>query len=196
MQDELGENAFSTYLETFFMIRSTAGFLNAEQNPWWDNTKTTNIESKSEIIGLALLQSLAELEIQLGANWKDWNWEKTIISEHPHPLGTRKPLDKIFNVKTATLEANAEGVNKLAFKLNGEGIYKVTSGPAMRIILDFDAVDNSISILPTGQSGNRFSKHYADQARLFVTGGYRPQLMNRNEILLNSKDPLILKPKK
>jgi penicillin amidase len=66
----------------------------------------------------------------------------------------------------------------------------------MRIILDFDAVDNSISILPTGQSGNRFSKHYSDQARLFVTGGYRPQLMNRNQILSNSKDPLILKPKK
>jgi penicillin amidase len=196
MEDELGKNTFSTYLETFFMIRSTAGFLKAEQNPWWDNTKTPNVESKSTIINLALAQSLEELKIQFGANWKDWNWEKTIVSAHPHPLGGQKPLDKIFNVKTKALKANAEGVNKLAFKLNGEGIYKVTSGPAMRIILDFEAVENSVSVLPTGQSGNRFSKHYADQAKLFVKGGYRPQLMNRNRIISNSKDPLILKPKK
>lgn len=196
MEDELGQNAFETYLETFFMIRSTAGFLKADQNPWWDNTKTPVIESKSEIIDLALAQSLEELKIQLGANWKDWNWEKTIISEHPHPLGVKKPLDKIFNVKTKALKANAEGVNKLAFKLNGDGIYKITSGPAMRIILDFDEVENSISVLPTGQSGNRFSKHYADQAKLFVNGKYRPQLMNRNRIISNSKDPLVLKPKK
>jgi len=195
MEDELGRNTFSTYMETFFMIRSTAGFLKAEQNPWWDNTKTPNVESKSEIIDLALAQSLEELKIQLGANWKDWKWEKTIISEHPHPLGTQLPLDKIFNVKTKALEANAEGVNKLAFKLNGKGIYKVTSGPAMRIILDFEAVENSVSVLPTGQSGNRFSKHYADQAKLFVNGGYRPQLMNRNRIISNSKDPLVLKPR-
>jgi penicillin amidase len=154
------------------------------------------VESKSEIIDLALAQSLEELKIQLGANWKNWNWEKTIISEHPHPLGAQKPLDKIFNVKTATLKANAEGVNKLAFKLNGEGIYKVTSGPAMRIILDFDEVENSISVLPTGQSGNRFSKHYSDQAKLYVNGGYRPQLMNRDQIVSDSKDPLLLKPRK
>jgi penicillin amidase len=195
MEDELGKNTFSTYLETFFMIRSTVGFLKAEQNPWWDNTKTPNVESKSEIIDVALAQSLEELKIQLGANWKDWNWEKTIISAHPHSLGSQKPLDKIFNVKTKALKANAEGVNKLAFKLNGEGIYNVTSGPAMRIILDFEAVENSVSVLPTGQSGNRFSKHYADQAKLFVNGGYRPQLMNRDRIISNSKDPLVLKPR-
>jgi penicillin amidase len=177
------------------MIRSTAGFLKTEQNPWWDDTKTPNVESKSLIIDLALAQSLEELKNQLGANWKNWNWEKTIISEHPHPLGTQKPLDKIFNVKTKALKANAEGINKLAFKLNGEGVYKVTSGPAMRIILDFEAVENSVSVLPTGQSGNRFSKHYTDQVKLFVNGGYRPQLMNRNQIISNSKDPLVLKPR-
>ncbi|WP_075351192.1 penicillin acylase family protein [Algoriphagus marinus] len=194
MEDELGESAFSTYLETFLMIRSTENFLTSEQNPWWDNTETPEIESKSMIVSLALAQSLEELNTQLGSNWKDWNWEKAIISEHPHPLGSQKPLDKIFNVKTEPLKANAEGINKLAFKLNGGGIYKVTSGPAMRIILDFEDVEKSISVLPTGQSGNRFSKHYRDQAKMYVKGRYRSQLMNRNDILNNSGDPLILKP--
>lgn len=194
MEDEIGEKAFSAYLETFLMIRSTNNFLALTENPWWDNRETKNIESKSDIISSALTLSLEELSNQFGEDWKNWNWEKAIISEHPHPLGAQKPLDKIFNVKTRTLKANAEGVNKLAFKLNGEGLYKVTSGPAMRIILDFNQVEKSISVLPTGQSGNRFSSHYSDQADLYVDGKYRPQLMNRNEIQNKMESKLILIP--
>jgi penicillin amidase len=196
MEDEIGKDGFNTYLGTFLKIRSTSGFLASRQNPWWDNTNTPTIESMSEIVSFALKQTLEELEAQFGADWKNWNWEKAIVSEHPHPLGTQKPLDKIFNVKTAPLQANAEGINKLAFNLNGDGIYKVTSGPAMRIILDFENVEKSISVLPTGQSGNRFSRHYRDQAKLFVKGKYRGQLMNRNEILKSAKEPLLLKPSK
>lgn len=194
MVDEIGEKAFSAYLETFLMIRSTNYFLTSTENPWWDNKETKKIESKSDIISSALTLSLEELGNQFGVDWNNWNWEKAIISVHPHPLGAQKPLDMILNVKTRPLKANAEGINKLAFKLNGEGLYKVASGPAMRIILDFNQVEKSISVLPTGQSGNRFSSHYSDQADLYVDGKYRPQLMNRNEIQNNMESKLILIP--
>ncbi|MCE2777643.1 MAG: penicillin acylase family protein, partial [Algoriphagus sp.] len=125
-----------------------------------------------------------------------WEWEKAVSVEHPHPLGAKKPLDKLFNVHTEAVEANEESVNKLAFKLNGAGIYKVTSGPAMRILLDFENVEESVSVLPTGNSGNRFSKHYADQKELYVEGKYRPQLMNKEAILDEAKGTLKLIPRK
>jgi penicillin amidase len=80
--------------------------------------------------------------------------------------------------------------------LNGTGIYNVTSGPAMRILLDFENVEESVSVLPTGNSGNRFSKHYADQKELYVEGKYRPQLMNKEDILNEAKGTLKLIPKK
>jgi penicillin amidase len=66
----------------------------------------------------------------------------------------------------------------------------------MRIILDFADVEGSLSVLPTGNSGNRFSKHYADQKELFVEGKYRPQLMNKEQILDDAKGTLKLKPRK
>ncbi|MFC3881004.1 penicillin acylase family protein [Algoriphagus namhaensis] len=194
MSDELGMEAFETYLETFTMIRSTPLFLNDPANLWWDDRNTEAIESKDEIIQAALNQTLAELETQFGENWKKWEWQKAIISVHPHPLGAQKPLDKLFNVETYPLEANAEAVNKLAFRLNGEGVYTVTSGPAMRILLDFENVESSLSVLPTGQSGNRFSPFYKDQANLFAKGKYRSQLMNRSDIEKSSENRLVLKP--
>ncbi|MHA7131360.1 penicillin acylase family protein [Algoriphagus namhaensis] len=194
MEDELGSESFATYLETFAMIRSTHLFLSHEQNIWWDKTTTEPIETKAEIIDEAFLLTLEELKGQFGEDPKTWKWKDAIVSVHPHPLGAQKPLDKIFNVTTDALEANAEGVNKLAFKLNGEGIYTVSSGPAMRILLDFADAEGSVSVLPTGQSGNRFSPFYKDQASLFVKGKYRAQLMNRSAIKSSSANRLLLEP--
>jgi penicillin amidase len=196
MEDELGKESFDTYLQTFIMIGSTSHFLGHEENKWWDKKKTPAKETKAQVIAEALSISLEELSTQLGDDTDDWDWEKSITIEHPHPLGAKKPLDKLFNVRTEAVEANEEAVNKLAFDLNGTGNYKVTSGPAMRIILDFADVEGSVSVLPTGNSGNRFSKHYADQKELFVEGKYRPQLMNKEEILDAAKGTLKLTPRK
>ncbi|MDN3204616.1 penicillin acylase family protein [Algoriphagus sediminis] len=194
MSDEVGQETFESFIQTFAMIRSTNLFLSDPENKWWDDVSTEGEEGKSDILTLALGQSLKELQAQHGNDWKKWYWEKSIVSEHPHPLGSQKPLDKIFNVKTEALQANAEAVNKLAFSLNGDGVYTVRSGPAMRILLDFSDVEGSISVLPTGQSGNRFSPHYKNQAKLYTRGEYRPQLMNRVEIENDSKDRLIFTP--
>ncbi|TFV97442.1 penicillin acylase family protein [Algoriphagus kandeliae] len=194
MEDELGKDAFENYLGTFMMIRSNLPFVRNLENPWWDNVHTPEKETASEIFAESLKITLEELEAQLGKNVNSWYWEKVVVAEHPHPLGSKKPLDKLFNVITSPIPANDESINKLAFKLNGEGIYRVTSGPAMRILLDFMDVDRSLSVLPTGQSGNRFSKHYKDQASLYAKGKYRYQLMDKEDILEESKDPLIFKP--
>ena len=196
MEDELGKEGFESYLQTFMMIRSTAHFLTHESNQWWNNKTTQGKETREEIVEAALKVSLEELSLQFGENQESWKWEKAVIVEHPHPLGSQKPLDKLFNVRTEAVEANEEAVNKLAFDLNGTGIYKVTSGPAMRILLDFENVEESVSVLPTGNSGNRFSKHYADQKELYVEGKYRPQLMNKEDILNDAKGTLKLKPRK
>ncbi len=196
MEDEIGKEGFESYLQTFIMIGSTSHFFSHEQNKWWDKKNTSAKESRAEIVTEALKVSLEELTQQFGEGQGDWEWEKAITVEHPHPLGAKKPLDKLFNVRTEAVEANEESVNKLAFKLNGTGIYKVTSGPAMRILLDFENVEESVSVLPTGNSGNRFSKHYSDQKELYVEGKYRPQLMNKEDILDEAKGTLKLVPRK
>lgn len=195
MEDELGKEAFESYLGSFVMIRSNLPFIRNFNHPWWDKVNTSEKENASQIFSESLKITLQELEAQFGDNINSWDWEKAVILEHPHPLGSQKPLDKIFNVKTDPVPANDESVNKLAFKLNGEGIYKVTSGPAMRILLDFMDADRSLSVLPTGQSGNRFSKHYRDQASLYTKGKYRYQLMDKNEIVESAKDSLIMTPR-
>jgi penicillin G amidase len=182
MADELGEDDFQNFIKTFMYIRSVPTLIRTDDSPWWDNTKTEAKEDKAEIVKIALGKTISELSEQLGSDSGKWLWEKVVVLQHPHPLGAKKPLDKIFNVQAPAVAANEESVNKLPFTLNADGIYKVNSGPAMRIVLDFADVEASESILPTGQSGNLFSPHYADQADMYATGKYRPMLMNEEVI--------------
>ena len=45
--------------------------------------------------------------------------------------------------------------------------------------IDFSDIENSISILPTGQSGNPFSKYYNNQAEMFNKGEFRKMKLNK-----------------
>ena len=182
MADELGEDDFQNFIKTFLYIRSVPKLIQTIDSPWWDNVNTPEKETKKDIVEKALKKSLEELQNQLGKESQKWEWQKTVVLEHPHPLGAKKPLDKIFNVQAPPVTANEESVNKLAFTINSDGIYKVNSGPAMRIIIDFANVEAAESILPTGQSGNIFSPWYSDQAQMFAKGQYRPMLMNESII--------------
>ena len=49
-----------------------------------------------------------------------------------------------------------------------------------------------MSILPTGQSGNPFSKHYQDQADMYNKGEFRKMKMNKKEIISVSTKLTIL----
>ena len=94
------------------------------------------------------------------------------------------------------IKGGNEVLNNTGFSLNGSGEYKVIYGPAMRIVMDFSDIENAISILPTGQSGNVMSDHYDDQAEMYAAGEFRKMRMNREEIVLNQIGTLFIKPKK
>jgi penicillin amidase len=97
-------------------------------------------------------------------------------------MGKVKPLDRLFNVGPFPVAGGEEVINKMAFTLNSSGIYTTRSGPAMRILVDFADVENSISINPTGQSGYFGDSHYSDQSQMFIDGTFRKQMMKKDEI--------------
>ena len=182
MADELGEDNFKSYLKSYFMLRSNSPLIANNSSIWWDNITTDHRESRKEILQAAFSQSVKELYVQLGETPKNWHWRNVHKVVHEHPVGKVEPLDQLFNVGPFPIDGGEEVVNKQSFLLNGDGYYKVKGGPAMRIVLDFNDIEHSESVLPTGQSGNPFSKYYQNQAQDFVSGNYRKQLMNAKEI--------------
>jgi len=195
-EDELGEDLFNQFLKTHVLKRTIAAQLKKDTSIWWDNKNTAEIiETKKDILSLSLIETVATLEIQLGPEMESWNWGKVHTVEHPHPLGTVDALKKYFNVGPFPINGANEVINNIGYKYNTTGIYNVTVGPSTRRVIDFSDIENSMSILPTGQSGNPFSDHYKDQAALYNKGGFRKMKMNKKDILSNSTKLTIL-PKK
>lgn len=194
-EDELGKDRFNILLSTHILKQMIAFQIANEDSHWWDNRSTKDkIESRTEILSLSFKQTIANLEKRLGNQVSDWTWNKVHLVEHKHPLGEVAALRSYFNVGPFEINGSNEVINNLMFTFTEAGNHQVKAGPSTRRIIDFSDIGNSVSILPTGQSGNPLSKHYDDQATMYNEGKFRKMKMNKKEIEASSKK-LVFKPK-
>lgn len=197
MKDELGPNAYKAIMGTSIPKNSYDIFIRHENSPWWDDVRTKDKkETRSDIIQLAATRTIDLLHTTSGKNVSDWNWSKIHTLTHNHPLGTVKPLDKLFNVGPFAVPGGSEVINNLHFDLDTTGYFPVRGGPALRKITDFSDLNSGETVSPTGQSGNVMSPYYDDQAEMFARGKFRSMWMNRTSIESNSFNRLVLKPGK
>ena len=193
-KDELGES-FPMFMQTPLMKKMIAVQAKKAVSVWFDDVTTEPKETKSDIVQRSFINAISFLENQLGDTVSLWSWSKVISVEHGHALAAGgETLRKIFNVGPFSMDGGNEVINNQLFTLNETGIYKVKAGPSTRRIIDFSNIENSVSILPTGQSGNVFSKHYKDQAQKYLKGEFVKTILNKDEIE-RSKNVLIFKKK-
>ena len=72
--------------------------------------------------------------------------------------------------------------------------YSMWLGPSMRHIVDFSNVNGSLSVIPSGQSGQPLHPHYSDQFPLWKNGEYHIMSLDVDEIATKSKNILYLTP--
>lgn len=192
-EDELGPEQFNQFLSTHLLKRHIVKGTSMKSGKWWDNVHTKDkIETRDDIALKSFADAWYSLINDFGEDPTQWTWERVHTLEHEHPIGKVKTLRKFFNVGPYPVNGTREVINNMSFPYDSTGFYKVNSGPSTRRIIDFSDIENSISILPTGQSGNPFSKHYKDQAELFVNGKFRKMMMNKQEIESSAESVLTL----
>jgi penicillin amidase len=190
-RDELNKEQFSALMGTHFLKRTIAPMAEKQESIWWDDVTTPEKETKSVIVNKSFQQAYDDLVTTFGSDIQDWTWNKVHTLEHEHPIGKVEALRTFFNVGPFPVYGAREVINNLSFAYTEDGFYKVSSGPSTRRVIDFSDVENSMSIIPTGQSGNPFSKHYEDQAEMYTHGKFRKMLLNKSEII-NTKESLLI----
>ena len=181
-KDEMGR-AFDQFINTPVQKKNVAVQMAKTSSVWWDDVNTPNIkEIRQDILARSIKNAISFLETQLGNDVENWTWNKVHTVEYKHSIGEVPSLRKYFNVGPFEVRGGNEVINNQLFKLDSTGYYKVHSGPSTRRVIDFSDVEKSVSILPTGQSGNPLSDHYKDQAEKYNKGEFVPMLLNHNEI--------------
>ena len=194
-KDELGADHFKALLITHIIKQTIENQINNENSPWWDLVSTANKkETRKEILTKSFHQAITSLQNQLGNDVNLWSWNRVHTLEIEHPLGKVKLLKPLFNVNSGSIAGTSEVINNLMFTFSDNPTNTIKAGPSTRRVIDFSDIENSLSILPSGQSGNPMSKHYNDQAEMYVQGKFRKMKMNTQEIIKTSTK-LVFKPK-
>ncbi|WP_088341053.1 penicillin acylase family protein [Robiginitalea sediminis] len=194
-RDELGTDGFHALLATHLHKRLIARMAERPASVWWDNTNTPDTaETMAHVVNTAFKKARASIASDFGEDSDNWEWGKVHTLEHGHPIGQVKALRSFFNVGPFPAPASREVINNLAFQYDSTGIYPVTSGPSTRRIVDFSDIENSVSILPTGQSGNPLSPYYDDQAEMYMKGEFRKMMLNPAEIKETAAHLLLFSP--
>ncbi len=114
-----------------------------------------------ELLVAAADESVKHLEKDSGsARIEDWQWKRFDSLEMRHPLGREGLLKMLFSI-TGKAQGGTSFSPRAATKHHG---------PAMRMTASVGDWDNSLMVIPGGQSGQLGSSHYSDQFRYWYEG--------------------------
>jgi penicillin amidase len=187
--DEMGEALFHDWVMlTNIPIRVTTALLEKDTSGWFDDVRTPRVETRDEIIRKSMREACAILEEKFGPEMKRWRWGELHTVTLRHPFGLKKPFDKIFNVGPFPDPGASTALVSGEYDFNNP--FTVTVGPSFRQIFSLGTGEIR-AILPGGQSGQLYERHYADQVQMWLHGVNRVEWWNR---LPETKETLSLEP--
>ncbi|UCG03261.1 MAG: penicillin acylase family protein [Candidatus Heimdallarchaeota archaeon] len=161
---------------------------NFPESKWFDNVTTPLVEKRDDIIVKGFLKAIEDLEEILGSDVSEWKWGEYHRMHFNH-------LGGIPAFSAGNYPHDGSSYTPL---LAGGRAPRV--GPSERMVVDFNNISNSWSVIPAGVSGNPSNPHYADQAlNLWMEGQYHLMLIEYNSVeqfpIANREAKVILKPK-
>ena len=120
-------------------------------------------------IAAALAEAEDTLRRHLGPEPDKWAWGSARPLVLKHPIGARKPMDRVFNLGPIPWSGDFTTVSQSgAPPLDPLG--NPSAVPSLRMAVDVGAWDDARFSVPGGQSGNPMSPHYDDQLKPWMEG--------------------------
>ncbi len=146
-----------------------------ETSMWFDDIDTPETETRDDIILRAFNLAIQGLEAFFDTeDISQWEWGQINTKYIPHitglsalaygPVGVNGTEDTVNPVYSKTVWRN-----------NEVGISLGSGGASERMIIDFNDLNKSLSIIPSGQRGISSSEHYVDQLEMYLRGEYHVQ---------------------
>jgi penicillin amidase len=146
-------------LGTEGLLRLLAGGID---QTWWDDIRTSGVESRSEILD----RVLDDLDGRKAM--PQWGEVHTVSYDHPMiglPLIGRMAADS-WSRGPYAVAGGSSTIN--ATNWTRTDPFSSTSIPALRFVTEVGSWDQTVLVMPVGQSGRPWSRHYSDQIQSWL----------------------------
>jgi penicillin amidase len=150
-------------------------------------------KSWEEAMQEALASAVGELRRLLGEDVSQWQWGRLHRQAFRHPLGQVRALSRLFNRGPVAVGGDCNTVWQAAYTPY-YGYDLRSSTACYRQIIDMGSFDNSLAVIPSGQSGHPGSRHYGDMIGLWARVEYHPMLWERASVEQQARGRLVLAP--
>jgi len=192
--DELGDQLLGRASEQSLFI-AARNFLNEPDSAWFDNTNSSEVEDRDQILQLSLEDTVSELVEKLGNDPASWRWgDLHHASFESLTLGQSgiAPIEWIFNRGPVEVDGGQETLFTSRYDIN-EPFGVITLSSYLQIV-DLGDLSRSLSMHTTGQSGHPFNKHYDDMIDPWRNHQYHSMLWTRDQIETGAESYLQLMP--
>ena len=195
-QDEMGDTLYHEFIRLANApIRNLTWLAQRPNNLWWDNIDTPVLETRDAIFRESLTDAVRWLRENYGRSMVNWQWGHLHTVTFPHPIGSANAFaNQLFNLNIGPFEIGGSGTTINNGEYNFQNPYTNILGPSMRQITSMANIDQSLSVIYSGQSGHPFNQHYGDQVEMWKTGAYHQMPISREGVAAVATDTLYLVP--
>lgn len=192
-KDEMSEPVYQKFIHFSALPERTLMRLLRDEGSFFDNVNTAERETKTQVITQSMNETISYLREKYGEEPFEWRWEQlhTLTLKPPlfgemaqspaAPTSLKLIVDNLLNLGPFPVKGHGMSINNGEYSWNDP--YEMVLGPSIRRIIDFSNPDYTLSVLPTGQSGNPFSTYYGDQTEDWLNGQYK--FLYRDSTFLN-----------
>jgi penicillin amidase len=177
-RDKLGPALYAEYLTDGRAVSALYALVADPMGGWFTDLGDPDRGGRAALAAKALDDAARDLTVRFGSSDR-WRWGELHTALFEHPLAVF-PLSLLLNIGPVRRPGDGYSPNNGAYALTTP--FKLRSHSSERQIVDLADVDASISIIPTGESGQPFSKHWGDQTQMWANGEYKPMPLSRERI--------------
>jgi penicillin amidase len=198
LYDDLGKDLFTEYFNNSALSRNFMDDFWKTKDPLWcDDISTPDVkESFEDQVRKSFKQTLSQLNTQLGPNLDDWKWGSVHTVLFKHQLGGVALLDKVFGLNRGPYSVGGSWHTVSPYSYPFSDQFNANHGSSHRHIFLPNAWDQSLTIIPTGESGIPASDHYMDQTQMYLNNEFHADPFSRAAVEKQTRYAAKFVPKK
>jgi penicillin amidase len=195
--DELGEELYLEFISQRIVPKyAMKQIWKRESSKWWDDVATVDKEETfTDIVQKSFRETVAWLRGELGSEPENWKWGTIHTLTLKHPMGSVAILDFLFNLNRGPYEVGGSFHTVSPYSYSFKNPFGVTDGASHRHIFVPSKWDDSLTVIPTGNSGIPASDYYCDQTELYVNGEYHHDYFSRELVEKNARYRMVISGK-